>query len=322
MTTVYFNEQHSDDERRAKLYNGDLYVYAPSPATQALCQLARDLCENAFAPWHPVEAQHHLAVEEYNEILKEVKPRFVHHPRGKELISQLLEEHGCDLTRTYFDVPRLRTATAGDYLNSGLAYVFKPHRDTWYSSPMCQLNWWLPVYEIASSNGMAFYPQYWNTPVLNSSAEFNYQDWNQTGRKQAYSQGKQNTCRQSEALETLSLDPDLRLVTESGGMIVFSAAHLHGTVTHTTKQTRISIDFRTVHLSELETDSGAPNLDSRCAGTTIHDYLNASTLSHIPEELRARFEESTRPRPEVSVARIDQTSQIMNRICRTEAAPI
>lgn len=215
MTTVYFNEYHSDDARREKLYNGDLYVYEPSQGTQALCELAREMCEKAFAPYHPVEAQHHLPVEEYNEILKDLKPRFIHHPRCKELIPQLLAEHGCDLEKTYFDVPRLRTATAGDYLSSGLAYAFKPHRDTWYSPPMCQLNWWLPVYELSADNGMAFYPQYWNTPIRNSSADFNYQNWNLTGRKQAHHQGSKDTRKQSEALETLSLDPDLRLVTST-----------------------------------------------------------------------------------------------------------
>ena len=296
MTAVYFDENTDDKSRRQSLYNGDLYVYSRSAATKELIDVARQMCEEAFAPHHPVEAQHHLPVEEYNEILKELKPKFIHDPRCKQIISRILGEFGCDLERTYFDVPRLRTATAQDYLNSGLAYAFKAHRDTWYSPPMCQLNWWLPVYEIESNNGMAFYPRYWDRPVKNSSNEWNYQLWNETGRQLASQQGLKDTRRQSEALEELDLSNDLRLVAPPGGLIIFPAAHLHGTVPNTTERTRISIDFRTVHLDELETDSGAPNVDSACTGTTIHDYLSAADGKSIPDSIVDWFEESTRPR--------------------------
>jgi hypothetical protein len=295
MNTVFFNADVSDDHRREQLYQGQLFVNAPSPASQALCALARTMCEEAFAPHHPQEAQHHLPVEEYIEILKELKPKFIHDPRCKELIPKLLAEQGCDLDRTYFDVPRLRTSTAHGYLTSGMAYAFKPHRDTWYSSPMCQLNWWLPVYEFDSNNGMAFYSQYWDRPIKNSSDDFNYQDWNANGRKQATQQGKTDTRRQSEALELLELTPELRLVTEPGGLVIFSAAQLHGSVPNTSQRTRISIDFRTVHLDELETDLGAPNIDSHCTGTTIGDYLRGNDQQPIPAEVLTDFEESTCP---------------------------
>ena len=60
----------------------------------------------------------------------------------------MLTELGCNLAKTYFDVPRMRTAFPGDYLKSGIAYAFHPHRDTWYSAPFCQINWWMPIYEV------------------------------------------------------------------------------------------------------------------------------------------------------------------------------
>ena len=52
-----------------------------------------------------------------------------------------------------------------DYLTSGISYAFHPHRDTWYSAPFCQINWWIPVYEIVPENVMAFHPRYWTQPV-------------------------------------------------------------------------------------------------------------------------------------------------------------
>jgi len=289
MTNVYFNRPIDDAARRKSLYKGDLYLYSAASATRALCELAREMCEAAFAPYHPVEAQHHLPVDKYVDTLKELKPAFIHHPKAKALIRNILAEYGCDLDKTYFDVPRLRTATSDGYLTSGLGYVFKPHRDTWYSPPNCQLNWWLPVYEIDQANCMAFHTDYWDKPLKNSSEEWNYQDWNSNGRKAAHNQGKVDKRRQSEALEAVRLDPQIRLVPEEDGLLVFSAAHLHSTVPNMSGRTRISIDFRTVHLDELETNGGAPNLDSVSTGTTIGDYLRARDLAHVPDELQARY---------------------------------
>ncbi len=60
---------------------------------------------------------------------------------------------------TYLDVPRLRAVTSDAYLTSGVGYAHHLHRDTWYSAPMCQLNWWLPIFEMSSESSMAFHPQ-------------------------------------------------------------------------------------------------------------------------------------------------------------------
>ena len=297
MNTVYFDAADDDPLRRERLYAGQIYVYSPTTSGMALCQLARELCEAAFAPHFPPEAQHHLSAEEYVGVLRDLKPGFIHHPECKRLIPALLDELGCNLQQTYFDVPRLRTACAGDYLRSGLAYAFKPHRDTWYSTPLSQLNWWLPVYPFESANAMAFHPHFWDQPVHNSSALFNYQVWNRTGRTQAGSQVATDTRVQSEALEPMRLDPEVRLVTEPGGVIVFSAAQMHSTVPNTTERTRFSIDFRTVDERETDRATGAPNIDGESTGTTMMDYLRACDLVHFPdEEIQRHMDRTPTPR--------------------------
>lgn len=289
MTAIFFDRNIPDDDRRRQLYDGEIFVYSPSKSTIEFCEFAKTMCEEYFHPHAPPEAQHHLPVERYTEILAELKPTFIHHPESKRLIRGILQELNCDLQRTYFDVPRLRTACAGDYLSSGLAYAFKPHRDSWYSTPMCQLNWWLPIYPVESNNVMAFHMNYWDHPVKNSSQEFNYQDWNNRGRKAAHNQGKVDTRRQSEALEEMALEPDLRLVCNPGGLIIFSATQMHSTVPNSSQSTRFSIDFRTVHLDEVETDSGAKNVDGESTGTTMMDYLRGSDLEHFSTDVIDRY---------------------------------
>ena len=109
MNAVYVDSAMPDDQRRRHLYEGQLFVFSTRASTRALCNFARELTEEAFAPLDPRDAQAALPVEQFVEILTDLKPRFIHHPRSKGLIQTILEDFGCDMHRTYFDVPRLRT---------------------------------------------------------------------------------------------------------------------------------------------------------------------------------------------------------------------
>lgn len=124
------------------------------------CEFARELVEMAFHPHDPRTIHEVLPVERCVEIVAKLKPQFIHHAKSKELLTQMLSERGCDLQKTYFDVPRLRTGFPAEYLPSGIAYAFHPHRDTWYSAPFSQINWWMPIYEICPEDCMAFHPRY------------------------------------------------------------------------------------------------------------------------------------------------------------------
>src|SRR5262245_39010290 len=148
--TVYFDPVCDDAERRRRLFEGQLFVYSPRPSALAFAEFTRKLVEEAFAPLDPRTAQHHMPVEEYAQLLVKLKPAFIHHPESKRFIQSMLSEFGCDLETTYFDVPKLRSSTSDDYLTTGIAYAWHPHRDTWYSAPACQINWWLPIYDITS----------------------------------------------------------------------------------------------------------------------------------------------------------------------------
>ncbi|MEH1992979.1 hypothetical protein [Nostoc sp.] len=285
MSTIYFDSIFSDEIRRKHLYNGQVFVFSPCASAIALCDFARGLVEEAFAPLDPREAQHSLPVEKYVEILTQLKPTFIHHPESKQLIQGILKESGCDLNKTYFDVPRLRTATSDRYLTAGIAYAFHPHRDTWYSAPMCQINWWIPVYDITPENAMAFHPRYWSQPVKNSSRDYNYAQWIKESRKNAAQHIKTDTRKQPHAEETLEMEPQLRLITQVGGMILFSGAQMHSTIPNTSGYTRFSIDFRTVHFDDVIAQKGAPNIDSACTGTSLGDFLRGTDFYPITDTL-------------------------------------
>ncbi|MEO8675754.1 MAG: hypothetical protein ABI569_09250 [Casimicrobiaceae bacterium] len=290
MNSIHYDSGMDDAARREQIYNGQLFVYTPRPAALAMCAFAREMVEAGFAPLDPRTAQFDLPVERFAEILADLKPRFIHHPRSKELTRRLLVELGCDASETYFDVPRLRTSTSGDYLTSGISYAFHPHRDTWYSAPQCQINWWFPVYDVSSENIMAFHPRYWNRGVSNSSREYNYAEWNRTSRLTAAQHIGSDTRRQPKAEQPMELDPQVRVVLPVGGVVAFSGAHMHSTVPNRSGVTRFSVDFRTVHIADVKAQRGAPNVDSECTGTTMGDYLRLADLARIPEELIRQYD--------------------------------
>jgi len=294
MNTVYFDEACPDDVRRQRLFEGQLFVYSPRKSTLAFVEFARKMIVEAFAPHDPERAQYHLSVERYAEILGTLKPAFIHHPESKTHLRAIMKEMECDPEKTYFDVPKMRSSTSDNYLTTGIAYAWHPHRDTWYSAPQCQINWWIPIYDIQSDNGMAFHPRYWNRPVKNSSRGYNYYLWNQQNRGAHVAQFiKEDPRPLPKPTEPMELDPQVRLIVPAGGIILFAGAQMHSSVPNTSGKTRFSIDFRVVHRDDVSKKCGAPIVDEECTGTTMRDYLQVGDLSHLPDDLVALYDDGT-----------------------------
>lgn len=286
---VFFDSEAGDDVRRMGLYNGDVFVYSPTESTRAFAAFTQEYVRDFFAGRDPQSAQYEMDVQEYADLLARLKPAFIHHEESKRLIRQLLRDFGCDPDDTFFDVPRLRTSTSDGYLTTGIAFAFHPHRDTWYSAPMCQINWWMPVFPMDAHNGMAFHPRYFSEALPNSSSGYDYQRWNAESRFSASQHVGVDTREQPKALAPVEILPDLRVVLPVGGIMLFSAAQLHSSVENTSGRTRFSIDFRTVNRSDAIGLVGAENVDSLCTGTTMSDYLRVTDLEHLDDDVIATY---------------------------------
>jgi hypothetical protein len=294
MDTVLFDATVTDDERRAGLYAGRIHVCSATAESRAFVAFTAELIREAFLPLDCEHAQDELSVERYAEILGVLKPRFIHHPESKRHVSAVLASYGCDLDEIHFDVPRLRSSTSHDFLTTGIAYAWHPHRDTWYSAPPCQVNWWTPVFPLASENAMAFHPRYWGTGIPNSSREYNYYRWNQKHRGDHVIQYVKSDPRPlPRATEPVELEPQLRILPPPAGMLLFSGAQLHSSVPNTSGKTRWSIDFRTVHLGDAVARRGAARSDEECTGTTMRDYLRARDHRRLPDAVIAMYDDGS-----------------------------
>ena len=226
VTAIWFNRAEKDEERRARLYAGEIFVYDRVPAVEKFANFTRGLIEEALAPHDPRHVHEVLSPEELAPLLGKLKPVFTHHPESKRLVAKILEELGVDLDDCHADVPKMRTAYPSGHLTKGIAYAFPWHRDTWYGGPMAQINWWLPIYPLHANNCMAFDPRNFSNAVKNDSERFNYYVRN-VERKDVTQFVKEDPRIQPAALALDSDEPEFRLLPEVGGIILFSAAQLH-----------------------------------------------------------------------------------------------
>ena len=78
--TIYYDATISDDLRRKRLFDGQLFIYSPVSSSTAFIEFARSMIEDAFGGRDPRVAQDNMDVEEYAGLLGKLKPEFIHHP--------------------------------------------------------------------------------------------------------------------------------------------------------------------------------------------------------------------------------------------------
>ncbi|MXP20289.1 hypothetical protein GIY30_02805 [Gordonia sp. HNM0687] len=278
-----------DDIRRERLYAGTVFCMPPRDSIRALADFALEMVSRAFDGRDPMTAHQDMPVEDYVGVLAALKPAFTHHRRCKELLREILADLGADISMTYFDVPKLRVVPTASYLSSGLGYNYAAHRDTWYASPDCQNNWWVPVAGNAADKGMQFHPDFWGRPVDNSSADFDAYEWNRTSRRDAAKYVTHDPRPHPKAAAGME-GSAVRVVGEPGSILSFSGAQLHSTVPNETDTARISFDFRTLHVDDLVAHAGPVNVDSRSTGTSVRDYLCADTFAPLPDDIVAMYD--------------------------------
>src|SRR3954453_8794532 len=96
MLSVHCQSSSDDEARRERIYQGDIFLFAPRASTLALSDFARGFLEEAFHPLDPLHARGTSPPEAYADLVAPVKPAFIHCPTTKTLIRELLEDFGCD----------------------------------------------------------------------------------------------------------------------------------------------------------------------------------------------------------------------------------
>jgi hypothetical protein len=277
MVNVHIDPAFDDDERRQRLFTGDVIVLSQVPEVARFAAFARALVTAELGPEDPTRVHLRRSPAELAELLIDFKPRFIHHPESIAHVGLVTAAVGASPEHTYADVPRLRTAFPSGGLATGIAYAFQAHRDTWYAAPAQQINWWMPIWAAAENNAMEFYPRWFGKSIPNSSGGYNYYQANGwRGRIGDFSGAKDSRVHPAPLRALDAEEPRLCLVPPVGGIMLFSGDQLHATIPNTSALTRYSVDFRTVNSIDVQGRRGAPVGDVACAGTALRDFHRLS----------------------------------------------
>lgn len=278
---LYVNRSIPESERRAAAYGGAIFLYSAPAASTALVEWARLVAREGLQLDDPTVAHRKLAVEEFVRRAAPAKSRFTNDMKTRELCKELIVKMGYDPERTYFDLPRLRIVPPSSYLAAGVSYNYKPHRDTWYSHPKQLINFWIPVFDSLQDTVMSMYLDYFDTPVMNRSSEWDYDEWVKNSRFVANQNIQAEARPHPVPMEDVSGSTDLRIIQNAGDILLFSTCQLHASAPNVADVTRLSFDLRTLDIDDLIHDRGPVNLDGRSTGSTLRDFLRVSDFEPL-----------------------------------------
>ena len=264
-----------DERRRESVYGGDLLVFEDVPPLREFCAFADALIREVFETDDPVRAQFALGRDEYLSRVEALQKRFRKDGEARELFLAALEHAGVDLRRTFWDWLYLRVSPHGGERSGRRTARLGFHRDTWSSNVYAQTNWWAPIYPITPGRTLAFYDEYWEKPLKNTSKEWDLEE---------IRAGTSSAPVVPEPTETVSTASEFRPVIEPGDLLCFSGAHLHAGVPNTTGVARFSVEVRTVDAGDVAESRGAPNLDGEAPRVAsdwfrhVHDGTPLSTI--------------------------------------------
>ncbi|WP_374374352.1 hypothetical protein [Dongia sp.] len=249
---------------------GELIVWRRRPALAALVTRA-DALLRAGLDGDPLTAEARLAPEDFIKRVRRLRAAFKTDSEINATFKTALVECGLDSADCYWDPLQLRAVPGQASHHARRILPLPAHRDNWGSNIPQQINWWSPLYPIAETRTILFYPEYFAQAVANSSA-----DWDFEELKRLMAEGKADHYPVLPVLtEELPARAALPVVLEPGDMLAFSGQHLHGSIA-TDGKTRFSIESRTINLGHRDAGLAAPNVDGR-APRIVPDWFEHLT---------------------------------------------
>lgn len=261
---------------RTSIYAGAIYLSPANPASEHLVEYLLGLVRSKYGEDFRY-VHRRKSSQELLSILSGLKRSVYEDLQIQRIISDILTELGLLPTEDYLVDPlRVRAVFHEGHNQENALTAYSLHRDTWYANSQSQINFWIPLHDVKEAETFSFFPAYFNTAVGNNSSQFFYDNWIEKV-------GFGNSQLREPAFYPVVDQPFLEENTErlmfscrAGEILIFSAAHLHGTNLNDSGRSRFSVDFRAVHLSDHEAGFGAPNVDNASSGSAIKDYIKLS----------------------------------------------
>ncbi len=262
MDIIYLDQPLDDTERAALLFAGHLLIYRNIPAMRQLIDETDQQLRHILGGLDPVFAQHQLSPEQFLQLTGEAQTAFRTSGHNRALFFQALAQCGVDLSQTCYDHFPMRIVPGRQSHQGAMTAAIGHHRDSWGSNIQSQQNWWAPLYPLEPERSITFYPDYWQQPLANNTAQWRFADYLQS-RKHTAAERQVAYPSAPQPTETVDESAAVRIMLEPGDVLNFASAHLHASALNTTQATRFSVEMRTVHIPDLHQQRQAPNIDNQ-----------------------------------------------------------
>ncbi len=233
------------------LFAGTLIVCRKLEPVQALVARARAIVEQHVGD-HPSEAERRLYAQAFQKTAQQIRNQVQNDETIEDCWQQTLAALGYIPSEVYRDRVRLRVVPSRPEARTRTIRPLEPHRDTWGSGVMAQVNWWLPLYPLHPQRTMLLWPDRFREAVSNTSDQWDYEE---------LMQGRTGDYPLLPVARSIPPEPGEPVLIEPGELLLFSAAHLHAGISDASGRTRFSLDTRTVWKRDVETGRGAPDVD-------------------------------------------------------------
>ena len=283
MTVAYLDRAPQSRDFARRIFAGECLVLRGFPAVQGLVAFARELLEDAFTPHHPIKAERHLAPADFNRAMTRAARDFRTGEETLALFQALFRDLGYDRREVYVDIFKLRRQPSDRRFWSDRVGALAPHRDTWGSNLLHQINWWAPVYPVSAGSTLQLYPGHWLRPVANDSDRWDLEEYQRLRR----AGGGKDYPLLPTAQEEIPRKPALALEIAPGEIAAFSGAHLHGSGPNRSGTTRFSFESRSLSLPDLQLPA-PENVDGHAPRTAWSFFRNLGNGGELtPLDYRA-----------------------------------
>lgn len=234
------------------LFDGALIVFHGLRPVARLVDRVRAILAKTFETEEPALAERHLSAATFRRLAMQARESVATDATVAQHWWDTLAVIGYRREATWLDRIRLRVVPSRDDIDHQRLQTVPPHRDTWGSGIMAQVNWWLPLYPLAESSTMLLWPDVFRHPIANNSGEWSFE---------AFRNGGENGYPLLPVACRRPIQPLVPVLIEPGQLLGFSAAHLHAGVSDASGRTRFGIDTRSVWEPDRSAGRGAPNVD-------------------------------------------------------------
>lgn len=262
---------------RRGIYQGRLYKKPANRASTKAVADALNLLEDELGTIDVRHGWQNMSDDDFFTAIGRIRKQLFMQSEYRRNVVDVIDGMGLNPEELAFEPFRLRVIQHLGHQNPNARAVYYPHRDTWYAHPQCLMVGWLPLHDLTSQETFEVYPDWWNRKVPNDSEIFDYGHWVRDGwqlkigwqhKASGISAKYPGTTENVEFGERVGFD------CKAADNVLFSGGHFHKTREQASGKTRFSLDFRMVHLTDLQTGQGAPGVDTRCKGCAVVDYLH------------------------------------------------